>query len=281
MEWQKWPSVSLGDRHFLPACSGIYVIADDNQFVWYVGQAVDLQSRWLGKGHHRYPQLIRTNRKHQHRIYWQAFPAHQLNEQERLYIDLLQPELNGCKVKTYLPKQPQVEREIKRLFKALNRPTSLFPVIRSAIAGEYLNENGIHCIVTLTTINDCYLLAKSARKRYSAEVRRAWTNFDNYCGKPEALYHAHRINAFSFNQQRFEFIEGTDVLWHLGRTPIIYERVVGTAELFGVAVTILKDLSILDELPLAEEYAFLKEGKKTLKDIAYLNYRRKQLTPLC
>ncbi len=128
MEWQQWPSVAFGDRQLLPACSGIYVIADDHHCVWYVGQAVDLQSRWLGKGHHRYPQLIRTNRKLKHQIYWQAFSAHQLNEQERFYIDLLKPDLNGCKVKTYLPKQPQVEREIKRLFKALNRPTMLFPV---------------------------------------------------------------------------------------------------------------------------------------------------------
>lgn len=44
-------------------------------------------------------------------------------------------------------------------------------------------------------------------------------------------------------------------------------------------VTALKDLSILDELVLAEEYAFVRDGKKTLNDIAYLNYRRQLLTP--
>lgn len=137
MDWQQWPSVAFKERQLLPNRSGIYVVADQNQFVWYVGQAVDLQGRWLGKAHHRYPQLIRTNQKLGHRIYWQAIPVHRLNEQERFYINLLKPELNGCKVKSYLPKQPQVDREIKRLFRVLNKPTMLFPVIRSAITGAW------------------------------------------------------------------------------------------------------------------------------------------------
>ena len=173
MEWQQWPSVLFSDRYLLPNRPGIYVVADENQFVWYVGQAVNLQSRWLGRGHHRYPQLIRTNRKLKHQIYWQAFPTYQLNEQERLYIDLLKPELNGCKIKTYLPKQPQVEREIKRLFKALNRPTLLFPVIRSAIAGEYVDEDGTRCFVTIVTINDCYLSHGSLKKPGESQIAMA------------------------------------------------------------------------------------------------------------
>ena len=280
MEWQQWPSVVLRDRHLLPNHPGIYVVADENQFVWYVGQAVNLQSRWLGKGHHRYPQLIRTNRKLKHRIYWHSFQVQQLDEQERFYIGQLRPELNGCKVRTYLPKQPQAEREIKRLFKMLNRTTMLFPVIRSVIAGEYVDEDGTRCFVTIVTIKDCYLLAKSARKRYSAEVRRAWIDFDSYCGRCEDLYHCHPINTFGFNRQRFEFVAGADILWHLEKHPSAYERAVGTAELFGVQVTALKDLNILDELALAEEYAFVREGKKTLNDIAYLNYRRQHLTSI-
>jgi hypothetical protein len=279
VEWKTWQSVSFSDRHLLPTCSGVYVIVDNIQIVWYVGQAINLQSRWLGRNHHRYPQLIRTHRKRQYQIYWQAFPAHRLDEQERLYIDRFHPELNGCKVKTYLPKQPQVEREIKRLFKAINRTTLLFPVIRSVVAGEYVDEDGIRSLVTLTTTNDFFLLAKSARKRYSAEVRKAWTSFETYCGKPEALYHAQRISAFNFNQQRFEFVEASEIIRHLSETPSAYERVVSTVELFGGAVATLKELSIIDELSLVEEYTFLREGKKTLKDVAYLNYRRKELIP--
>jgi hypothetical protein len=153
MEWKSWPSISLCDRHLLPTCAGIYVVADANDCIWYVGQATNLQSRWLGKSHHRYPQLVRTNRKLNHKIHWQPCLTSQLNEKEQLYIGLLKPELNGCKVKTYLSKQPQVEREIKRLFKALNRPTLLFPGLRSLIAGEYTDENGTCCILTITNVN--------------------------------------------------------------------------------------------------------------------------------
>ncbi|MHC5930709.1 hypothetical protein [Nostoc sp.] len=41
-----------------------------------------------------------------------------------------------------MPKQPQVEREIKRLLKVLNNPIFLFPVVRSVVAGRY-EDNGL------------------------------------------------------------------------------------------------------------------------------------------
>ena len=280
MEWQQWSSVLLGDRHLLPDCPGIYVVADENQFVWYVGQAVNLQSRWLGRGHHRYPQLIRTNRKLKHRVYWRSFPVQQLDEQERFYVNPLRPELNGCKVKTYLPKQPQVEREIKRLFKVLNKTTLLFPVIRSAIAGEYVDTDSTRCIVTIIYSNDCLLLGRSARKRYSAEVRRAWDGFDCLCGRPDPLYDALFVNTYEVGGQRFEFVEGSDILRRLEHSPSTYSRIVGKGELFGVEVAVLWDLSILDQLALKDEYAFSWKDKKTLTDVAYLRYRAPQLSPL-
>jgi hypothetical protein len=280
MEWKSWPSVSLSDRHLLPACAGIYVVADANDFIWYVGQAINLQSRWLGRSHHRYPQLVRTNRKLSHRIYWQSFAAIQLNEKEPLYISLLKPELNGCKVKTYLPKQPQVEREIKRLFKALNQRTLLFPSLRSLIAGEYEDENGTRCILTITNVNDLKILEKSIRKRYSAEVRRAWIDLESSCGKSETDYHCRQIAAYCFEDRRFEFIEGWEILQHLKENPDAYKQFVATVELLGVEVKALKDVSILGAVPLEEEYNLVTHGKKHLKGLAYLNYRRPLLTPL-
>ena len=279
MEWQQWPSVAFNDRQRLPNYSGIYVVADSHQFVWYVGQAFDLQSRWLGKGHHRYPQLIRTHKKLAHRIYWQAVDAHQLNEQERFYIDLLKPELNGSKVRTYLPKQPQIDREIRRLFKTLNRTTLLFSILRSVIAGAYLDEDGVQCVVTIIHINDCQLLDKSVKKRYSAKVRSAWRALNTDCGKPPDEYHMHQIMSYHLPQQRFEFIEVSDVLRHLEDNPATYERVVGTTQLFGIEVKMLRDLSVLDEAVWDEEYTFLRDQKKTLKDMAYLNHIRPLLSP--
>ena len=280
MDWQQWPSVSFGDRHLLPNDSGIYVVADQTQFVWYVGQAIDLQARWLGRGHHRYPQLIRTNKKLGHRIYWQAVAAHQLDKQERFYIALFKPELNGCKVKTYLPKQPQVDREIKRLFKVLNRPTMLFPIIRSVVAGAYRDEDGIECVVTLIYINDFRLLGKSVKKRYSAEVRRAWFGLNTHCGKSPDHYHSHQVYSYHLPTQRFEFVDGSDILRHLEDNPSACERMVGTTTLFGAEAKTLKELGVLDEVTSAEEYTFLRDGKRTLTDAAYLKHIRPQLYSL-
>lgn len=280
VSWQQWSSVALGDRKRLPNEAGIYVVADKHHCVWYVGQAANLQNRWLGRGHHRYPQLIRTNKKLEHRIYWQAVAAHQLSEKERFYIDLFKPELNGCKVKSYLPKQPQVDREIKRLFKVLNKPTLLFPVIRSAIAGAYRDEDGVECVVTILYINDFRLLGKSVKKRYSAEVRRAWSGLDTYCGKSPEHYHIHQIAAYHLPNQRFEFVDGSEALDYLAHNPNIYERVVQTISLFGAEVKTLKDLSVLDEVTLEEDFTFLRDGKRTLKDAAYLKHIRPQLYSL-
>ena len=279
MEWQQWSSVAFADRQMLPDSSGIYVVADDSQFVWYVGQALNLQARWLGRGHHRYPQLIRTNKKRGHRIYWQAVDARQLNEKERFYINSFKPELNGSKVKTYLPKQPQIDREIKRLFKTLNRTTLLFPLLRSVIAGAYEDEDGVQCVVTIIYLNDFRLLGKSIRKRHSAQVRQAWWGLDTDCGRPQNQYHMHQIMSYHLPSQRFEFVQGSDVLRHLEDNPSTYERVVGTTELFGSEVKVLKDLSVLDEVTWEEEYSFLRDGKKTLKDMAYLSHVRPLLHP--
>lgn len=280
MEWKDWQNVPFSERGFLPSCPGIYVVADTNHFVWYVGQAIDLKNRWLGRSHHRYPQLIRTNRKLEHKIYWKPFPVEQLAEKERYYIDFLKPELNGCKVKTYLPKQPQVDREIKRLFKVLNNPTMLFPVIRSVIAGVYEDEDGIPCILTITTPNDFWLLFKSATKRYSKTVRQAWIHCKSYCGKSEVEYNERTIPTYSLNDRKFEFIEELDILQYLEDNPKVYSQYVGEIDLLGIRVKVLKDLSFLDTLLLEEEYQFLSNGKKNLKDVAYLNYRKPLLKVL-
>ncbi|PZO46657.1 MAG: hypothetical protein DCF15_20000 [Phormidesmis priestleyi] len=280
MEWQQWASVAFIDRKLLPASPGIYIITDEHFFVWYVGQAINLQSRWTGRAHHRYPQLIRTNRKLQHRIFWHLFLPQQLNEKEQFYIHLLRPELNGCKVKTYLPKQPQVEREIKRLFKVLNKTTMLFPVIRSAVAGEYVNAEGTRCVVTIIYTNDCLLLGKSARKRYSAEVKRAWGGFDCLCGRSDQFYKPLFVNAYEVGGERFEFVVGSDVLWHLGHHADAYRQSVGQGELFGVEVTTLHQLDVLALVEMREEYDLIGYDKKTLWDAAYLRYRKPMLAPL-
>lgn len=49
MEWKDWQHLPLKERSSLPSCSGIYVVADINDFVWYVGQAANLRSRWVAE----------------------------------------------------------------------------------------------------------------------------------------------------------------------------------------------------------------------------------------
>lgn len=225
MDWQNWPSVSFSARARLPKEAGIYVVADAHHFVWYVGQAISLQARWIGRAHHRYPQLIRTDKKLGHRIYWQIVPVQELDKKERFYIEELQPELNGCKVKSYLPKQPQVDREIKRLFKTLNRTTLLFPILRSVIAGAYQDEDGVQCVVTIIYINDFRLLGKSVRKRYSKQIRQSWWALNTDCGKPQDQYHKHQIMSYHLSNQRFESVEGSSILRYLEDYPLAYERV--------------------------------------------------------
>jgi hypothetical protein len=279
MEWADWQYVSLSNRERLPNASGVYVVVDAQNFVWYVGQAKDLRIRWSGRNHHRYPQLIRTNRKLEHKIYWHLFSTDELNEKEQFYINLFNPELNGCKVKTYLPKQPQVDREIKRLFKVLSKTTMLFPVIRSIIVGEYEDEEGTCCILTVISLNDFSILGNSATKRNSPEVRKAWCGRRTYCGRDEAHYHNHSIPMYSFKGQKFEFIAVFELLQYL-ENPDAYAECVEVVQMFDTEVKALRDLSILDALSLEEEYTFSCNGKKTLKDTAYLNYRKPLLTSL-
>jgi len=61
MEWKSWSSLPLKQREQLPPQPGIYVVVDAEQEVWYVGRSININARWNGRGHHRYPQLSRTN----------------------------------------------------------------------------------------------------------------------------------------------------------------------------------------------------------------------------
>ncbi len=274
MEWKDWSSVTFTERRYLPGESGIYVVADANDCVWYVGQAANIKARWAGKTHHRYPQLIRSNKKRSYRIYWKEISVDLLVEKEKHYIELFKPELNGCKVKKYLPKQPQVEREIKRLLKVLNRPTFLFPMLRSVVVGEYEDNGGIRCIVILVNTNDTELLFKSMRKRHSPQVRNAWGLYKSYCGKDEQVYQSSSVIAYSFFNYRFEFLESTDIIFYLEEHISICSRYVGVTKLLGVEVKAFKYLDVFNEVPTEDKYIFTNsEGKKCLTKLDYLKYR--------
>lgn len=112
MEWKEWQGLPFKERHKLPSISGIYVVVDCNDNVWYVGQAVNLNSRWTGRGHHRYAQLSRSNGKRNYSIFWKSSVPRELDKMEQHYIKLLQPSINQTKVKKYSPGKPQLKIKI-------------------------------------------------------------------------------------------------------------------------------------------------------------------------
>jgi len=281
-EWKTWQNIPFEERGLLPSSAGIYVVVDANNLVWYVGQSVDIRKRWFGKNHHRYPQLIRANRRLRYKIYWQSCPINQLNEKEIFYINLFKPELNYGKVKAYLPKPKAVNYEINRLFKVLNNPTIIFPIIRSVLIGEYNNEEGIQCILTIISLNDYNLLYKSTAKAYSPDVRNAWIEIETYCGKDETQYDGYWMLAYNnLDGKRFEFIADVRFLVYLEENPNLRTQFIDTIAMENIQVKALKDLSILDNLPLEEEFSFIgRNGKKYLQGIAYINYRKHLLSPI-
>lgn len=282
MEWENWFYVTFVERSKLPSSSGVYVVVDANNHAWYVGIAVNLKARWLGKSHHRYPQLIRSNKKYAYKIYWKEYPTNTLVEQEKYYIDLFKPELNGCKVKKYLPKIPQVEREIKRLLKVLNQPNFFFPVIRSLVAGEYKGDNGERCIIIIVNSHDTRLLRKSIYKKYSPQVRNSWIDYTSYCGKNEDEYQPIPLFVYKFGNCKFEFLYRTPLILYFEENLNDYEKYVCTTELLGVQVKALRDKDILWSASIQEEYKYIDySGKKYISCVEYLNYRSHQLRCLC
>ncbi len=111
MEWKEWQCLPFKEKHKLPSISGIYVVVDFTAHVWYVGQAVNLNQRWNGRGHHRYAQLSRSNGKRNFSIFWLPCAPRELDKTERYYINLLKPSLNETKVKKYSLGKPQLKIE--------------------------------------------------------------------------------------------------------------------------------------------------------------------------
>jgi hypothetical protein len=278
MEWKNWQYVPFPERKNLPSCSGIYVVADLNGFVWYVGQAVDIKNRWMGRGHHRYPQLIRSHRKNEYRIYWLSVPAEQLSTQEQYYINCFKPELNGHKVKSYVPKQPLVEREIKRVIKAINKKIFLFPGLRSLVIGEYLDADQTRCILIAINGNDFSILHNSSRKKYSSAVKQAWSELISFCGRDEQIYHRPQIPVYYLNGLRFEFLQVPELLDYLETNLNACNQYISLANVLGLDVPSLNHLSLLNSISFQEEHqSILYGGKRSLCPAAYLNFRLKEL----
>ncbi len=92
------PKVALENRKELPLVSGIYYVIDQNNIIWYIGQAKNLQGRWKSKSHHRLFQL-KSQKKVKFTIYYRTLESSKLNETEQKEIAKYHPHLNQSKVK--------------------------------------------------------------------------------------------------------------------------------------------------------------------------------------
>ncbi|MGB6297806.1 MAG: GIY-YIG nuclease family protein [Rivularia sp. (in: cyanobacteria)] len=279
MEWKSWSNVLFIQRSRLPIESGIYVVADANNKVWYVGKAQNIKSRWAGKTHHRYPQLIRSNRKLCHRIYWKLVPLSDLYTQERYYGNLFQPELNGCNVKKYLPKKPMIEREIIRLLKVFNKPIFFAPKIRSVVIGKY-EENSKKCIIIALHNNDYKIMYKSQKKPYADQVRNAWIYIKILCGLNENIYNPFGISTYNYYDYRFEFLIIPELIYYFNNDVNRINSYINTVEIFGVQVKALNNLNILNKLSLNEISSYTYSDKQNLANGAYINYRKQILNSI-
>ena len=250
MEWKTWPQTSLKNKDRLPEYSGIYIVVANNHYVWYVGQAKNLRSRWMGNKHHRYYQLNKSEETFAYIIYYHQFPEEQLDEKERYYINLLDPILNGTEVKTYVPRILSPEQEIKRILKVLSKPNQLFPVIRSLIAGQYIDKKEIIHIICLINANDFNILENSATKKHRGLIKKAWSGLYRHSNSVIVW-----INTpiYTIPGYKFEFYSAPEVINYLHNHNSERTHYVDKRTILGVEVLWLRDPEILTRPHLSVE----------------------------
>ena len=94
------PSVPLAQKSYLPRCSAIYFVLNQNKEILYVGRAINLLYRW--RDHHRFMQLIELNKTQNISIFWWEcqHQIHDLISAENYYINFFKPLLNSTTVPT-------------------------------------------------------------------------------------------------------------------------------------------------------------------------------------
>lgn len=279
MEWKQWPGLPLAERHNLPCHPGIYVVVDSEDQVWYVGLSTNLNTRWNGKGHHRYKQLSRANSKRIYRIHWQFCPVEQLAAQERYYIDRFRPHLNYSRVRSYPRRAIQPYQEISRLFKVLNQKTMLFPEVRSVVLGYYTEVDeddtgtlkGYTCIVTAVSINDHdRTILNSYKKSYSkkgSNLKGCWGVYESNYGSSNADNKPVMIPIFLSDDIAYEFVCHYKLLDRLEH----HIESLHTVELAKQSVLALKDPNAL--------LTYLSGPANTDHEV-YLKYRAVNLHPI-
>lgn len=276
-EWKSWNKVFLRNKELLPDYSGIYIVADQTDFVLYVGKSKNIKSRWIG--HHRHKQLIRRDNKNRRfYIYFNYFVAEKLDEKERYYIELLEPSLNSTKITKYIPKIPTSESVLTKLLRTINKKTSLFPDVRSLILGYWYDRepDDSYCHVAIavglndlegSVVNSACVKTKNKYIRGSLKKNSNWRYYQTYCGLSENEHHPTAILTYYYQKFVIHFVW---IGWEVINWANANQSELSSISFFGVETYCLNNPSVLETLKL-EYYNRIKDGKKQLSDSDFID----------
>lgn len=275
-EWKTWDKVLLRNKERLPDYSGIYIVANQTDFVLYVGKSKNIKSRW--NSHHRHKQLIRRDKKYQRFcIYFNHFSIEQLDKKERYYIDLLEPSLNNSKITKRIPKTPKSERVLTKLLRTINRKNFLFPNVRSLILGYwYSNEsddNYCHIAIAVgvndlegSVVNSACVKTKNKYIRGALKKNSNWTYYETYCGLSESEYNPTAILTYCYQKTALHFVW---IDWEIINWANANQLELSSVNFFGVETYCLSNPCILETLKL-KHYNRVQNGKKKLYDSDFI-----------
>lgn len=275
-EWKTWNKVLLRNKERLPDYSGIYIVADQKDFVLYVGKSQNIKSRW--NGHHRHKQLIRRDRKDRRfYIYFNRFSVEKLDEKEKYYIDLLDPSLNSTKITKYIPKTPIAESVLTKLLRTINKKTSLFPNVRSLVLGYWydreLDDSYCHVAIAVgindlegSVVNSACVKTRNKYIRGSLKKNSNWSYYETYCGLSENEYHSIAILTYYFQKSALHFVW---IGWDVINWANANQSKLSSINFFGIEAYCLNNSRILETLKL-ERYKNIKNGKKQLCDSDFI-----------
>ncbi|MBD2513982.1 GIY-YIG nuclease family protein [Nostoc sp. FACHB-973] len=165
------PSVHLSQVKELPSCTAIYFAIDSKNRVLYIGQAINLLSRW--KNHHREHQLQEIDKDFSVRIAWQAWNEEGLSEAEKFLINSFQPLLNGTEVKT--PTTIPSEFILRDLLKLLSRRLIIIgvqPKSNKELPNIHLKYDWKDCSPKGTAAKIKSFIEQNKDKNTSLKIRR-------------------------------------------------------------------------------------------------------------
>ncbi len=268
--WKSWSKVPLRNKDLLPEYSGIYIVTDQTECVLYVGKSKNIKDRWVG--HHRHKQLIRRDRKDRRfYIYFKNFSLDRLDEEEKYYINLLNPSLNSTKVTKYIPKTPTPESVLTKLLRAINRKTSLFPDGRSLVLGCWdtneADDSCCHVAIAIGMNDSSGSVANSAysKNRYERLIgvikkNTNWKYYETYCGLSKDEYHFAMILTYLYQGWAIHFVW---IGWEIIDFARASKERIAKINLFGVEAYCLEEPHVLETVKL-ECYNNVTDGKKHL-----------------